>query len=110
MPPACGEADLDAAQVGIAACWYEGNPCNVHLWDLAAKVKEGVVAAGLVGMRFSNIGVSDGIAMGTDGMSYSLQSRELIADSASTSRTSRARPRAASRMSSSGAMPLLSFQ
>jgi dihydroxy-acid dehydratase len=78
------EADMDKAQVGIAACWYEGNPCNMHLWDLAAKVKEGVVAADLVGMRFNTIGVSDGIAMGTDGMSYSLQSRDLIADSIET--------------------------
>ena len=78
------EADLDKAQVGIAACWYEGNPCNMHLLDLAAKVKEGVEAADLVGMRFNTIGVSDGIAMGTDGMSFSLQSRDLIADSIET--------------------------
>jgi dihydroxy-acid dehydratase len=74
------EADMDKAQVGIASVWYEGNPCNMHLQDLAAKVKEGVVAAGLVGMRFNTIGVSDGISMGTEGMSYSLQSRDLIAD------------------------------
>ncbi|HEY8152655.1 MAG TPA: dihydroxy-acid dehydratase [Myxococcota bacterium] len=74
------EADMDKAQVGIASVWFEGNPCNMHLQDLAAKVKEGVVAAGLVGMRFNTIGVSDGISMGTDGMSYSLQSRDLIAD------------------------------
>ena len=79
--PACSEADMDKAQVGIASVWYEGNPCNMHLHDLAAKVKEGVVAAGLVGMRFNTIGVSDGISMGTEGMSYSLQSRDLIADS-----------------------------
>jgi dihydroxy-acid dehydratase len=77
-------ADMDKAQVGIASMWYEGNSCNMHLNDLAAKVKEGVQAAGLVGMRFNTIGVSDGISMGTDGMSYSLQSRDLIADSIET--------------------------
>jgi dihydroxy-acid dehydratase len=78
------EADLDKAQVGIASVWFEGNPCNMHLLDLAAKVKEGVAAAGLVGMRFNTIGVSDAISMGTEGMSYSLQSRDLIADSIET--------------------------
>jgi dihydroxy-acid dehydratase len=77
-------ADLDKAQVGISAVWYEGNSCNMHLNDLAASVKEGVVEAGLVGMRFNTIGVSDGMSMGTDGMSYSLQSRDLIADSIET--------------------------
>jgi dihydroxy-acid dehydratase len=76
--------DMDKAQVGIASVWYEGNPCNMHLMDLAAKVKEGVQSAGLVGMRFNTIGVSDGISMGTDGMSFSLQSRDLIADSIET--------------------------
>src|SRR5512144_461176 len=78
------EADLDKAQVGIASCWFEGNPCNMHLLDLSAHVKRGVEAAGLVGMRFNTIGVSDGISMGTEGMSYSLQSRDLIADSIET--------------------------
>jgi dihydroxy-acid dehydratase len=77
-------ADLDKAQVGIAACWYDGNPCNMHLGDLASHVRRGVTEAGLVGMRFNTIGVSDGISMGTDGMSYSLQSRDLIADSIET--------------------------
>jgi dihydroxy-acid dehydratase len=77
-------ADMDKAQVGISAVWYEGNSCNMHLNDLAAVVKEGVVDAGLVGMRFNTIGVSDGMSMGTDGMSYSLQSRDLIADSIET--------------------------
>ncbi len=77
-------ADMDKAQVGIASVWYEGNSCNMHLLDLAAKVKEGVAAADLVGMRFNTIGVSDGISMGTDGMSFSLQSREIIADSIET--------------------------
>jgi dihydroxy-acid dehydratase len=76
--------DMDKAQVGISSVWYEGNTCNMHLNDLAAGVREGVVAAGLVGMRFNTIGVSDGISMGTDGMSYSLQSRDLIADSIET--------------------------
>jgi len=76
--------DMGKAEVGIASVWWEGNTCNMHLNDLAAKVKEGVEAAGLVGMRFNTIGVSDGISMGTDGMSYSLQSRDLIADSIET--------------------------
>src|SRR6478752_1339204 len=78
------DADMQKAQVGICANWYEGNPCNMHLNDLAAEVKKGVVDAGLVGMRFNAIGVSDGISMGTDGMSFSLQSRDLIADSIET--------------------------
>src|ERR1041384_5693610 len=78
------DADLDKPQVGISSVWYEGNPCNMHLLDLAGKVKEGASAAGLVGFRFNTIGVSDGISMGTDGMSYSLPSRDLIADSIET--------------------------
>lgn len=78
------EADMDKAQVGICANWYEGNSCNMHLNDLAAKVRDGVLEAGLVGMRFNTIGVSDGMSMGTDGMSFSLQSRDLIADSIET--------------------------
>src|SRR6476660_6585226 len=76
--------DLNKAQVGIASVWYEGNTCNMHLNKLADKVKAGVTAAGLVGMRFNTIGVSDGISMGTEGMCYSLQSRDLIADSIET--------------------------
>lgn len=76
--------DMAKPQVGIASCWYEGNSCNMHLNDLAARVKQGVEAAGMVGMRFNTIGVSDGISMGTEGMSYSLQSRDLIADSIET--------------------------
>ena len=79
-----GEADMDKAQVGVASCWFEGNPCNMHLLDLGAEVKAGVQEAGLVGFRFNTIGVSDGISMGTEGMSYSLQSRDLIADSIET--------------------------
>jgi dihydroxy-acid dehydratase len=78
------EADMDKAQVGIASVWYEGNTCNMHLLGLAEKVKQGVTAADMVGMRFNTIGVSDGISMGTEGMSYSLQSRDLIADSIET--------------------------
>ncbi len=78
------EEDMQKAQVGICSVWYEGNTCNMHLRELAAKVKEGVVEAGLVGMRFNTIGVSDGISMGTEGMSFSLQSRDLIADSIET--------------------------
>ncbi len=78
------ESDMSKAQVGISSVWYDGNSCNMHLNDLATKVKQGVVEAGMVGMRFNTIGVSDGISMGTDGMSYSLQSRDLIADSIET--------------------------
>ena len=78
------EADMNKPQVGIASMWFDGNPCNMHLLDLAAEVKKGVEEAGLVGMRFNTIGVSDGISMGTDGMSYSLQSRDIIADSIET--------------------------
>ena len=77
-------ADLDKAQVGIASMWYDGNTCNMHLGELATVVKEGVTAAGMVGMRFNTIGVSDGISMGTDGMSFSLPSRDIIADSIET--------------------------
>jgi dihydroxy-acid dehydratase len=78
------DADMRKAQVGISSVWYEGNTCNMHLNDLAARVKAGVEAAGLVGLRFNTIGVSDGISMGTEGMSYSLPSRDLIADSIET--------------------------
>jgi len=78
------DADMSKPQVGISSVWYEGNPCNMHLNDLAARVKAGVDAAGAVGLRFNTIGVSDGISMGTEGMSYSLPSRDLIADSIET--------------------------
>src|SRR6476661_5620452 len=78
------DADLQKPQVGICSMWYEGNTCNMHLDRLAGHVKEGVQAAGLVGLRFNTIGVSDGLSMGTDGMSYSLPSRDLIADSIET--------------------------
>jgi dihydroxy-acid dehydratase len=78
------EQDLEKPQIGIASVWFEGNPCNIHLLKLAEVVKKGVTAAGLLGMRFNTIGVSDGISMGTEGMSFSLQSREIIADSIET--------------------------
>jgi len=76
--------DMDKPQVGVCSVWYEGNPCNMHLLDLSAYVKEGVTAAECVGMRFNTIGVSDGISMGTTGMRFSLQSRDMIADSIET--------------------------
>src|SRR6266566_4291421 len=76
--------DMDKPQVGICSVWYEGNPCNMHLNQLGERVKEGAVGTGCIGMRFNTIGVSDGISMGTEGMSFSLQSRDLIADSIET--------------------------
>ncbi|KAA8620651.1 hypothetical protein SMACR_09835 [Sordaria macrospora] len=78
------EDDMNKAQVGISSVWYDGNPCNMHLLDLSGLVKESVAKVGLVPMRFNTIGVSDGISMGTTGMRYSLQSREIIADSIET--------------------------
>ena len=78
------ESDMSKAQVGISSVWYTGNPCNMHLMDLNNKVKEGVEKSGLIGYQFNTVGVSDGISMGTKGMRYSLQSRDLIADSIET--------------------------
>ena len=78
------DADLAKAQVGICSMWYDGNTCNMHLGGLATVVREAVNGADLVGLRFNTIGVSDGISMGTRGMSYSLPSRDLIADSIET--------------------------
>lgn len=78
------DEDMDKAQVGIASTGWEGNPCNMHLNDLAVHVRDSVWGAGLVGFVFHSIGVSDGISMGTQGMKYSLQSREVIADSIET--------------------------
>ncbi|KAH6778131.1 dehydratase family [Perilla frutescens var. hirtella] len=78
------DEDLKKPQVGISSVWYEGNTCNMHLLKLAEAVKEGVTEAGMVGFRFNTIGVSDAISMGTRGMCYSLQSRDLIADSIET--------------------------
>ncbi|MEM6396228.1 MAG: dihydroxy-acid dehydratase [Bacteroidota bacterium] len=74
-------ADLDKPFVGIASTGYEGNPCNMHLNDLAKEVKKGCLSADLVGLIYNTIGISDGISMGTPGMRYSLPSRDLIADS-----------------------------
>ncbi|EAS34468.3 dihydroxy-acid dehydratase [Coccidioides immitis RS] len=76
--------DMSKPQVGISSVWYNGNPCNMHLLDLSNIVREGVQKAGLIGYQFNTIGVSDGISMGTKGMRYSLQSRDLIADSIET--------------------------
>ena len=76
--------DMNKAQVGISSVWFSGNPCNKHLLQLNNKVKEGVEAAGMIGMQFNTVGVSDAISMGTKGMRYSLQSRDLIADSIET--------------------------
>lgn len=78
------EADLAKAQVGIVSMGYDGNTCNMHLNDLAAQVKKSVWANELVGLIFNTIGVSDGISNGTDGMRYSLVSRDIIADSIET--------------------------
>ena len=76
--------DLCKAQVGIGSVWFEGNPCNMHLLDIGAAAKAAVQARDMVGLRFNSIGVSDGISNGTDGMAYSLQSRDLIADGIET--------------------------
>lgn len=76
--------DLKKPFVGIASTGYEGNPCNMHLNDLAQQVKEGTQEKDLVGLIFNTIGVSDGISMGTYGMRYSLPSRDIIADSMET--------------------------
>jgi dihydroxy-acid dehydratase len=75
------EDDLKKAQVGIASMGYDGNTCNMHLNDLAKLVKQGVWDNELVGLIFNTIGVSDGMSNGTDGMRYSLVSRDVIADS-----------------------------
>ncbi len=78
------ETDLEKAQVGIVSMGYDGNPCNMHLNDLAQQVKTSVWQNDLVGLIFNTIGVSDGMSMGTDGMRYSLVSRDVIADSIET--------------------------
>ncbi len=78
------DEDMAKPQVGIASTGYDGNPCNMHLNDLAKHIKKGVQEEGLMGLIFHTIGVSDGISMGTEGMNYSLQSRDLIADSIET--------------------------
>ena len=78
------DEDMHKAQVGIVSMGWEGNTCNMHLNDLAKEVKKGVAGAGLIGFIFHTIGVSDGISMGTEGMKYSLPSRDIIADSIET--------------------------
>lgn len=78
------DEDFDKPLVGIASTGYEGNPCNMHLNDLAKLVKEGVNAKETIGLIFNTIGVSDGISMGTPGMRFSLPSRDIIADSMET--------------------------
>ena len=75
------EEDMKKPQVGIASTWYEGNTCNMHLNGLSIFVKDGVRKNGMVGLQFNTIGISDGITNGTEGMRYSLVSREIIADS-----------------------------
>ncbi|MBV4360033.1 dihydroxy-acid dehydratase [Pinibacter aurantiacus] len=75
------EEDFQKAQVGIASMGFDGNPCNMHLNDLSRVIKKGVWDNGLVGLVFNTIGVSDGMSNGTDGMRYSLVSRDVIADS-----------------------------
>ncbi|MBG6188721.1 dihydroxy-acid dehydratase [Flavobacterium sp. CAN_S2] len=78
------EEDLKKAQIGIVSMGYDGNPCNMHLNDLAKDIKTGVWAVDLVGLIFNTIGVSDGISNGNDGMRFSLVSRDVIADSIET--------------------------
>ncbi|MET3037359.1 dihydroxy-acid dehydratase [Chryseobacterium sp. NRRL B-14859] len=75
------EEDMQKAQIGIASMGYDGNTCNMHLNDLAKVVKQGTWDHGLAGLIFNTIGVSDGMSNGTDGMRYSLVSRDVIADS-----------------------------
>ncbi|OVF08894.1 putative dihydroxy-acid dehydratase [Clavispora lusitaniae] len=76
--------DMDKAQIGVGSVWWSGNPCNMHLMDLNDQCTDSVNKAGLKGMQFNSIGVSDGITNGTEGMKFSLQSREIIADSFET--------------------------
>src|SRR3954468_13597071 len=75
------DEDMKKPQVGIASLGWEGNTCNMHLNDLAQEIKQGTLDAGLVGLIFHTIGVSDGMSMGTEGMKCSLLSRDIIADS-----------------------------
>lgn len=78
------EEDFQKGQVGVGSCWWSGNPCNMHLLEFNDKCSASIEKAGLKAMQFNTIGVSDGISMGTKGMRYSLQSREIIADSFET--------------------------
>lgn len=79
------ESDMKKAQIGVCSMWWEGNPCNMHLNDLSAEVKKSLNSTeSMIGLRFNTIGVSDGISMGTNGMCFSLPSRDIIADSIET--------------------------
>ncbi|KAF9463056.1 dihydroxy-acid/6-phosphogluconate dehydratase [Collybia nuda] len=78
------DADFNKAMVGVASVWYEGNPCNKHLLGLGQEIKASLYKSDIIGYQFGTVGVSDGISMGTRGMSYSLQSRDLIADQVET--------------------------
>src|SRR5690625_4845616 len=78
------DEDFKKPMVGIASTWSEVTPCNIHIKDLAESAKSGARDAGGAPMTFNTITVSDGISMGTDGMRYSLPSRDLIADSIAT--------------------------
>ncbi|KAJ5579537.1 dihydroxy-acid dehydratase [Penicillium hispanicum] len=85
---AAGVPDKDAMakspHVGVASVWWEGNPCNMHLMDLGKTVKKAVSEQGMIGWQYNTIGVSDAITMGSEGMRFSLQTREIIADSVET--------------------------
>ncbi|KAJ9294197.1 hypothetical protein DTO271G3_7059 [Paecilomyces variotii] len=85
---AAGVPDRDAMrkspQVGVASVWWEGNPCNMHLLDLGKTVKKAILDRGMIGWQYNTIGVSDAISMGSEGMRFSLQTREIIADSVET--------------------------
>ncbi|KAJ3773213.1 dihydroxy-acid dehydratase [Lentinula raphanica] len=78
------DEDFNKAMIGVASIWYEGNPCNKHLLGLGQDIKASLQKADLIGYQFGTVGVSDGISMGTRGMSFSLQSRDLIADQVET--------------------------
>ncbi|KAF8631026.1 hypothetical protein AX15_002637 [Amanita polypyramis BW_CC] len=78
------DTDFKKAMVGIASVWYEGNPCNKHLLGLGQEIKASISKSDMIGYQFGTVGVSDGISMGTNGMTYSLQSRDLIADQVET--------------------------
>ncbi|KAI0729609.1 dihydroxy-acid/6-phosphogluconate dehydratase [Fomitopsis betulina] len=78
------DEDFSKAMVGVASVWYEGNPCNKHLLGLGQLAKKSLAEADIIGYQFGTVGCSDGISMGTRGMSYSLQSRDLIADQVET--------------------------
>ena len=84
VPCGVDSEKLAQPQIGVASIWWEGNPCNMHLLDLSELVKTSLEQQDLVALRYNAVGVSDAISMGTGGMRYSLQSRDLIADSVET--------------------------